>query len=98
MARFDVFRNPDGGYLLDVQADALSSLNTRLVVPLMARQQAPLPAKHLNPVFMLEGREVVMVTQFLGAFPGSYLTDKVTSLADRHFEIADAIDLLLQGF
>lgn len=36
MARFDVYASPDSaGYLLDVQADLLESLNTRIVVPLM---------------------------------------------------------------
>ena len=36
MARFDVYRNSAGeGFLLDVQADLLSYLNTRVVVPLL---------------------------------------------------------------
>ncbi|CAM5429606.1 hypothetical protein TMEC54S_03045 [Thauera mechernichensis] len=36
MARFDVYRNSAGeGFLLDVQADLLSHLNTRVVVPLL---------------------------------------------------------------
>jgi toxin CcdB len=35
MARFDVYENPDGpGSLLDVQAELLDPLNTRVVVPL----------------------------------------------------------------
>ena len=34
MARFDIYPNPVGaGYLLDIQADLLSGLNTRVVVP-----------------------------------------------------------------
>ena len=42
MARFDVYRNPEGsGYLLDVQADLLSDLNTRVVVPLIPAELAP---------------------------------------------------------
>lgn len=50
MARFDVYQNPDGqGALLDVQADLLSQLNTRVVVPLLPASYAPIPAKHLNP-------------------------------------------------
>jgi len=52
MARFDVYDSPDGaGYLLDVQADILDILNTRVVVPLMPISAAPSPAKHLNPIF-----------------------------------------------
>lgn len=37
MAQFDVFRNPRGGLLpllLDIQADVLAQLETRVVVPL----------------------------------------------------------------
>ena len=36
MPRFHVYKNPEGdGYLLDLQANLLSLLNTRVVVPLM---------------------------------------------------------------
>ncbi|MGX9573154.1 CcdB family protein [Mesorhizobium sp. f-mel] len=36
MARYDFYRRAEGdGYLLDVQADLLKSLNTRVVIPLM---------------------------------------------------------------
>ena len=38
MARFDVYDRPGGaGYVLDVQADVLNELNTRIVVPLSFR-------------------------------------------------------------
>lgn len=51
MARYDVYPNPDGGYILDVQADLLDDLTTRVVVPLMMATLAPSPAKRLNPIF-----------------------------------------------
>lgn len=35
MARFDVYLTSSSGYLLDVQADLLAGLNTRVVVPLL---------------------------------------------------------------
>ncbi len=99
MARFDVYRNPDGsGYLLDVQADLLSHLNTRLVVPLLLRSEAPHPARHLNPCFAVGDDEVVMVTQFMGAVPVAVLRTPVATLARRHTDIIDAIDMLMQGF
>lgn len=42
MARFDIYPNPVGaGYLLDIQTDLLSGLNTRVVVPLMPVDTAP---------------------------------------------------------
>ena len=46
MARFDVYARPAGaGYVLDVQADILNGLNTRIVVPLLPLSEAPIPAK-----------------------------------------------------
>ena len=38
MAKFDFFPDPGSdGYLLEVQSDLLDGLNTRVVVPLIAR-------------------------------------------------------------
>jgi|TARA_R110000868_G_scaffold210072_4_gene460026 toxin CcdB len=51
MERYKVYKNMAGtGYLLDVQADILIGLSTRVVVPLM-----PLaPARYLNPIFIVD--------------------------------------------
>lgn len=55
MARYDVYANPGGGYVLDVQADLLDELKTRIVIPLIIKDMAPIPAKRLNPSFEIEG-------------------------------------------
>jgi toxin CcdB len=98
MARFSVYENPDGGYLLDVQADLLNHLNTRMVVPLMSMADAPKPAGTLNPVFEVNGVDCVMVTQFMAAVPASILKQQVATLEVHREEIVSAIDLLMQGF
>lgn len=99
MARYDVHANPDGsGYLLDVQADLLDGLNTRVVVPLMPRDNAPVPARRLNPVFAIADQPHVMVTQFLAAIPRSALAAPVTSLAAHDSEISNALDMVFVGF
>ena len=99
MARFDVYRNAGGsGYLLDVQSDLLSDLNTRVVVPLMPVDQAPRPARHLNPVFEIENAQVVMVTQFLAAIPATELKRPLCGLQSAQDEIRAALDLLFVGF
>ena len=99
MARFSVYRNPDAtGFLLDVQANILDHLNTRLVVPLLPLSTAPTPAKTLNPVFDFAGASVVMVTQFMAAVPASLLKSPESSLEANRNEITAALDLLFQGF
>lgn len=99
MARFDVYRHPDGnGYLLDVQTDLLSHLNTRIAVPLLPASIAPKPAQTLNPCFDIAGESVVMATQFMAAIPASLLRDPFTRLESRRDDIVAAIDFLMQGF
>jgi toxin CcdB len=99
MARFDVYRNPDGnGYLLDVQADLLAHLNTRLVVPLLPSSIAPKPAETLNPGFEIAGERLVMATQFMAAVPTSILRDPTTNLRSPRDAVVAPIDFLMQGF
>jgi toxin CcdB len=99
MARFEVFANPGGaGYVLDVQADVLSELNTRIVVPLLPLAQAPVPAQRLNPVFNIGDDQHVMVTQFMAAVPSALLRSPVTSLMGQDSEIMAALDMALVGF
>ena len=99
MARFDVYASPGGaGYVLDVQADVLSGLNTRVVVPLLPLSDAPEPAKRLNPVFEIESERHVMVTQFMAAIPRALLGRPVSNLADQDTEIMAALDMVLVGF
>lgn len=99
MARFDLFKNEGAaGYLLDVQSDLLSGLNTRVVVPLLPTSAAPVPAQRLNPVFSIEGQEWLMATQFMAAVPEGELRSAVGSLAQRQDEISAALDMLFLGF
>lgn len=99
MARFDIFENKGGdGYLLDIQADLLSGLNTRVVVPLLPKSSAPSPAQRLNPVFNIQGQEVVMATQYMAAVPESELCFIASSLAEQQDEISAAMDMLFLGF
>lgn len=98
MARFDLYAAPDGnGYLLDVQADLLDALNTRVVVPLLPRAKAPPPAKGLNPVFDIRAEPHVMATQFLSAVPLAQLRDPVANFLAHDREITNALDMLLTG-
>ena len=97
MARYDLY--PDGdNFLLDVQANHLDNLNTRIVVPVRLPDQAPMPARRLNPVFDIAGRRYVMVTQFTSAVMAGSLAAPVGDLSHEHDCITAALDMLFHGF
>lgn len=98
MPRYDVYANPGGGLVLDVQADVLDALKTRVVIPLLPAETAPKPARRLNPVFEISGVSYVLVTQFMAAIPMSALAAPVANLSERHDDIIAALDMVFHGF
>ena len=104
MAQFDVFRNPNAEtnqtipYLLDVQADLLDTLATRVVVPLIAASAMGKAIKHLNPQFTMELTTVFMSTAELAGVPVRSMGKKVSSLKGQRQEIIAALDFLFTGF
>jgi toxin CcdB len=98
MARFDVYEGEGGGYLLDCQADILSDLKTRFVVPLVPAQEVQRLAAKLNPTFEIGGGDYVMATNLAATVPASMLSRRVTSLRAEDGAIGNAIDMLLFGF
>ncbi|WP_233873664.1 CcdB family protein [Paraburkholderia adhaesiva] len=99
MARFSAYRNTEGsGFLVDIQADLLSHLNVRVVIPLLPLDAAPKPASGLNPVFEIEGVPYALVTQYMASVPLKDLKEAAFSLSGHYDEIVAAIDILLQGF
>ena len=104
MARFDVFRNPSRRsrervpFLLDIQADLLSGLVTRLVVPLVAAAEFGPPIEKLNPVFRIAGRAHVMATAEMAAVPIKSVGEKAATLEQHSTEILAAIDFLISGY
>ena len=103
MAQFDVYLNPNKDtrdfipFLLDIQAELLDTLTTRVVVPLVVAEEMSLAAKHLNPQVKIKGVSVVMSTAELAGVPSRALGDKVTSLKNKRDEIIAALDLLFTG-
>lgn len=94
MARFDVYQGTRGkGYLLDCQSDFLDEFDTRVVVPLMP-EEGLFTASRLNPVFKIEGKKHVMSTQLIFAIPLERLGARQTSLANEHYTIIAALDVL----
>lgn len=98
MARFDVHVGARGkGYLLDCQADLLAHLETRVAIPLLPANGVP-RATRLNPVFTIGKDQVVMSTQLIFAIPRERLGEAVTSLANDHATVMNAIDMLTTGY
>lgn len=99
MSKYDIFPSPSGdGYLLDVQTDLLSDLNTRMVIPLLPTSSAPRPATRLNPIFEIDDKPVVMVTHFMATVPTGILKTSVGNLEEQFKRVTQAIDMLVQGF
>ena len=99
MARFDVYRGLGGAdLLLDCQSDLLRDLNTRFVAPLMLLENAPQPARRLNPVFTIEGCDYAMVTQFAATVARRDCGAVVASLESEHSVIINALDMLMTGY
>lgn len=104
MAQFDVFHNanPDTKdeipYLLDIQADILESIATRVIVPISSLEKIPKPISIVNPVFNIDGQEMVALFDELSAYPKNALGDKISSLIDERAKIMQAYDFLFQGY
>jgi toxin CcdB len=99
MAQFHVYPNPTGsGYLLDVQADILETMKTRVVVSLLRPQRTLIRTPRLNPIIMVEDVDHLMVTQSLSAVPAAILRKPVAVLWPQSDVIRDALNFLLIGF
>ncbi len=97
MARFDVFTTDGPNCLLDCQADILSRFKTRFVVPLLPAEGA-ITATRLHPIFTVERRRMIMVTQLASAVPVAELGRCIANLSDENHRIVNAIDMLLTGY
>lgn len=102
MARFDVYRfgNKIAPLVVDVQADLLSALETRAVVPLIPEEKATNEwAYCLKPVFEIEEKRYIFMTTDIQTVFKDSLGHKVTNLENRHRQdIVAALDFLFQGF
>jgi toxin CcdB len=98
----DVHANPDDPlgqmpYLVDVQANLLSGLDTRVVVPLVRSASFGRPVSRLHPAFAVDGETFIMATHLLAAVRRQSLGACVASLDERRDVIISAIDVLWSG-
>lgn len=97
MPRFDVYKDRVGKrypLLLDVQADLLAHLDTRIVVPLAPRRRyTARPIRILNPVLTVRGAEYVALFQEMAAVMRTELGTLEGSVAAQRAELLAALDL-----
>ncbi len=104
MTRFDVYATPiveerrHTPFWLDVQADHLQDLGTRVIVPLRRTSAKQPLQQRLNPAFTVEGVQVYADMADIGAFPLGLLKRPVASLRAERLPIEDALDFLFTGF
>lgn len=86
-------------YLIDVQAEVLDGLATRVVIPLIrASGPTQFPLMYLMPAVTLENRSYIAMSPQLTAVERSVLGARIGVLSTHSRAIDSAIGLLLHGF
>jgi len=99
MAQFDVHELRSGrGFVIDCQADLHRSLPTRFVVPLVLPVTIGHSAGRLVPQFEIQGRSLMMATNFAATIAIRELGPVVTSLSEESHRVVGALDVLIAGF
>ena len=108
MAQFDIVENRGRSaktgvpYLLDIQSDAVSILETRIVAPLRRKKDYPAePISKLHIIITIDNIDNIDYIAFISemaAIPGSLLGDIVGNAGRFRTDIITAIDLLFTGF
>jgi toxin CcdB len=104
MSQFAVHRNQHSQtkgrfpLLLDIQADFLKDLATRIVIPLTPHAVSKSQKMDkLMPVVEVDGKKYVVVTPQLSAIAKKELGPVVADLSGDHVDFINALDFLLTG-
>lgn len=104
MAALDIHTNPEPRtrgampYVIELQANLLSDLNTRLVAPLAPAQLYRGAIARLNPVIDIGGEPHVLITHQMAALPERLLAAPPIANAEAHrYDIVAAVDFLVTG-
>ena len=104
MARYDVYSNPDKSehrhtpFILDVQNDHLSGVETRLVIPLRDARVHGQCLERIHPLFHIQERDVVLDTPTMATFPRGWLRTPVASLRAEQHLVQDALDAVFGSY
>jgi toxin CcdB len=98
--QFDVNRLPRRPtvLVLDIQSGLLDNLKTRVVIPLVQRDQAPKKlVGTLNSCLRIDDREFVLMPQIIASIPVSELTQPAGTAIGYRDDIVRAIDTIISG-
>lgn len=101
MARFDLFRVNSRRIplMVDVQAEILGDLASRVVIPLRAVEPAVEPQlPRLKTVLVIDDQPYLLLTTDIGAQPLHSLGKPIGNIKEHRDEITSAMDFLFQGF
>lgn len=98
MAKYDVYRLGDGILVVDCQADLLSDLDTRFVVPLVPAAESWGNVRRLNPTLPFRDEPHVLLPQEAMTLNRRELGMSIGSLAEHDLTIGNALDMLISGF
>lgn len=104
MAQFDVYENPSKAtkktypYILELQSNVISELNTRIVVPLadyhvMKNEEL----KRLTPKVSYDGKDLLILIPQIAAVSTHTLKQPIGSLSHLRDEIISALDFAITG-
>lgn len=102
LRQFDVYANPnpetstEHPYLVVLQSDAVSVIDTRVVAPLVSPRQVHFLGRLLPEVTVL-GRKFVIAVPDLAAVPVQSLGVAVANLEGHRYDIVGAVDLVFTG-
>lgn len=104
MKQFTVYKNHSRNrqaypYFIDVQADMLTHLNTRLVMPLTQKTNTNSQVKALTPVITIEQVDYVVLATMITTTDVKNLQDKDAVMDASHLreQLVSAIDMMILG-
>jgi toxin CcdB len=105
LAQFTVYTNTNEAtkgvypYLLDIQNSLLDSLETRLVIPLIALSKYnKTPVNDIMPEITINKKKYIIMTPLIAGVHKNNLGQKVLETQNQRQSVISAIDFMITGF
>ncbi|MEI6388776.1 MAG: CcdB family protein [Spirochaetota bacterium] len=105
MAQFRIHANTNSDtkaefpFLLDVQSDLLSDLETRMVIPLASHSNPKYKSiSQLTPLIEVKGKKYLALTPLMAGISKRVLGPEAADASKLRHDLIGAVDLLITGF